>query len=222
VELLSEEEQAEALKAWVRRNGPFIVGAILLALAVNFGMSWWKGHGQREAELADGSYERVLDHFEAGKVDEALALIEALRSDHPKSPYVAAADLAATRVFVARNELDKAELRLKRVAGYITDPQLKPLVNQRLARVQSALGRHDEALATLGTTNQGAWEPAYAEARGDVLYAKGDHAGALREYEAARAALPPAAEDTSGVGQLIDLKINDLRAEDVRAEDVKP
>ena len=127
MELLSEEEQTEALKAWLRRNGPFIIGAIVLALAVNFGFRWWQGHGQREAELAGGSYQRVLDQFDAGKIDEALALIEALRGDHPKSPYVAAADLAATRVFVARNELDKAELRLKRVAGYMEDPQLKPL-----------------------------------------------------------------------------------------------
>lgn len=216
MELLSEEEQTEALKAWLRRNGPFIIGAIVLALAVNFGFRWWQGHGQREAELAGGSYQRVLDQFDAGKIDEALALIEALRGDHPKSPYVAAADLAATRVFVARNELDKAELRLKRVAGYMEDPQLKPLVNQRLARVQSALGRHDEALATLGTANQGAWEPAFAEARGDVLHAKGDHAGALREYEAARAALSPTTAQGTGIGEVLDLKINDLRAEGVK------
>jgi predicted negative regulator of RcsB-dependent stress response len=211
VDLLSEEEQTEALKAWLRKNGPFLVGAVVLALAANFGYRWWQGQGQREAELASGVYERVLETFDAGKVDEALAQIEALRSEHPKSPYVTAADLAATRVFVARNELDKAELRLKRVAASAGDPHLKPLVTQRLARVQSALGRHDEALATLGTANQGAWEPAFAEARGDVLFAKGDAAGALREYEAARAALPEG-DESAEMARLLDLKIADLRA----------
>lgn len=211
MDLLSEEEQAEALKAWLRKNGPLIVGAIVLAVALNLGMRWWKNQGQQQAGLAAGSYERVLETFDAGRIDDALAQVEALRGEYPKSPYVTAADLAAVRVFVARNELDKAELRLQRVLGYVADPQLKPLVIQRLARVQSALGRHDEALATLGTADQGAFQAAFAEARGDVLFAKGDIAGALREYEAARAALVEG--EASGVAQILDLKINDLRAE---------
>lgn len=212
MELLSEEEQAEALKAWLRKNGPMLVGAVVLALAVYFGMDWWRGHGQREAELASGSYQRVLETFDAGQVDDALAQIEALRTDHAKSPYVAAADLAASRVFVMRNELDKAELRLQRVLGYTTDAQMKPLITLRLARVQTALGRHNDALTTLGTANAGPWESGFAEVRGDVLFAKGDHVGALREYEAARAAMP-AEGDRSGASQLLELKINDLRAE---------
>jgi predicted negative regulator of RcsB-dependent stress response len=210
VELLSEEEQAEALKVWLRNNGPLLIGAVLLGLLVYFGMGWWQGHGQRKAEQAANAYQRVLDTFTAGQVDEALTQIEALRGEYPKSPYVASADLMATRVFVTRNELDKAELRLQRVQGYIADEQMKPLITQRLARVQAALGRYDDALMTLGTVSPGAWAPAFAEVRGDVLLAKGDHGGALREYEAARAALTGEEE---GVAELLDLKINDLRAE---------
>ncbi len=53
---------------------------------------------------------------------------------------------------------------------------------------------------------------AYLEVRGDVLFAKGDRAGALKAYEASRALLSPEAAGPDGVGQLLDLKISDLKA----------
>ena len=45
-----------------------------------------------------------------------------------------------------------------------------------------------------------------ADVRGDVLLAKGDHAGALREYQAARAGENNGRIDV----ELLDLKIRDL------------
>jgi hypothetical protein len=56
-------------------------------------------------------------------------------------------------------------------------------------------------------------EPAWLEARGDILFAKNDRAGALKAYEEA-AKLQPPGEDTDGEGgtvQLLKLKIADLK-----------
>ena len=211
MELLSEEEQWEALKAWIRKNGGFFVGVVLLGLAAVFGMRWWQGHNRNQSLEASAAYEKILETFDAGKTDQGLAQIEALRQEYPKSVYVTSADLAATRLFVARNELDKAELRLKRLQGYTTDEALKPLLTLRLARVQTGLGRYDEALATLGSGDHGVHTAAFAEARGDALAAKGDKAGALLEYEKARKALP-VVEAGTGVDVVLDLKINDLKS----------
>jgi len=214
VDLLSEEEQWENMRAWMRKNGAFLVGVVALSLLAVAGWRWWQGRVETSAVNANLAYEKILQSFDANQNDAALSQIEALRRDYPKSAYVTTADLAAVRVFVSRNELDKAEPRLKSVLDTTRDEQLKPIVRLRLARVQSALGRNDDALATLGTASQGAHEPAYAEARGDIRLAKGDKAGALREYEAARAALPAEGRGT-GVDVLLDLKINDLRSEGV-------
>ena len=52
----------------------------------------------------------------------------------------------------------------------------------RLARVQAAQGKYDDALATLKVETPGEFDTRLADARGDVLLAKGDRAGALREY----------------------------------------
>ncbi len=76
----------------------------------------------------------------------------------------------------------------------------------RLARVQIAQNHPDAALSTLGTADRGAYNGRFAEVRGDADFAKGDKAGALREYRAARLALGP----PDAANDLLDLKINDL------------
>ena len=66
-------------------------------------------------------------------------------------------------------------------------------------------GKPDDALKTLNAVDPGAFAARYAEVRGDVLLAKGDRDGALKEYRWRAAA----AADTLDTG-LLDLKINEL------------
>lgn len=209
MDLLSEEEQWERLKVWLRSNGPQVLIILALLLIGWFGWKWWQARNDQKALAAGATYEAILSTFDANKPAEALALIEQLRKDHPKSAYVPAADLIAARVFVATNELDKAAERLQRVADSAPDEKLRPIAKLRLARVQAAQGKYDQALTTLGTANLGLHEAARLEVRGDVLLGKGERAAALKEYEAARVAL--VAGGDTGVLELLDLKIADLR-----------
>jgi predicted negative regulator of RcsB-dependent stress response len=78
----------------------------------------------------------------------------------------------------------------------------------RLARVQLAENKPDDALATLNGKPAGAFEARFHEVRGDVLFAKGDKAGALKEYLAAMSGADARSVDT----QTLQLKINDLKA----------
>ena len=106
----------------------------------------------------------------------------------------------------ASNELDKAAAGLKSVMDNSKDAELRMVARLRLARVQSAQGKHDEALATLKVDDPGEFAPRIADTRGDVLLAKGDRDGALKEYLAARVG-----ENKGGVDfDLLDLKIRDL------------
>jgi len=218
VDLLSEEEQWERLKAWLRQNVPFILGLAALILLGYFALQWWKGRVDQSALQASADYERILASFDAGKTDEALKQIDTLRSEHPKSAYASAADLAAAKVFVLQNDLDKAVQRLERVMNESADESLRPIARLRLARVLLSQGQHDKALATLGTADMGSYQSAFLEARGDVLYAKGDKAGALKDYESALKLLPETQQGTAGVGELLELKINDLRPAAAAAE----
>lgn len=222
MDLLSEEETWEGLKRWVRTNALQVIVMVALVLAGWYGWKWWQTRTDTQALAANDLYDRALTSFDAQKNDEAVALIETLRTDHPKSAYVAAADLAAARVFVARNELDKAVQRLERVSKEAVDVELRPIANLRLARVYSAQAQYDKALAVLGTEDKGVYQSAYLETRGDVLLAKGDRAGALAAYVGSRKLVPAAEGGAGGVGELLDLKIADLQAPVASTQETKP
>ena len=212
MELLSEEEQWESLKRWLKTNGPSILVMVALALLAYFGWSWWQERQDQRAYAASDLYTKVLADFDADQLDSALAGVETLRSEYPKSVYVAAADLAAARVYVGMDKLDKAVPFLERLVNSADDKSLQTIARLRLARVQAAQEKYDQALTTLGTADMGSYQSAYLEARGDVLFAKGDRAGALKAYEEARKALAPESTGADGVGPLLDLKISDLKA----------
>jgi predicted negative regulator of RcsB-dependent stress response len=86
------------------------------------------------------------------------------------------------------------------------DDELKMVARLRLARVQAAQGKYDEALGTLKVENAGEFASRLADTRGDVLLAKGDRTGALKEYLAARSTENNGRLDF----ELLDLKIRDL------------
>src|SRR5690606_32383849 len=220
VELLSEEEQWDRMKAWVRTNGASVLLLTAVLLLGWFGWKWWQQRGNQQSLAAGAVYQSVLSTLDAGRRDEAFGLIETLRSEYPRSAYVAAADLVAANVLVENNELDKAVERLQRVATGAKDEYLRPIARLRLARVQTAQGLYDAALATLGTAGMGVHEAARLEVRGDVLYARGDREEALQEYQAALEQLPAVERQEGGVGELIDLKIADLSGPPLRGAPV--
>jgi predicted negative regulator of RcsB-dependent stress response len=86
------------------------------------------------------------------------------------------------------------------------DDELRMIARTRLARVQAAQGKYDDALATLKVDQPGQFASRLADVRGDVLLAKGDRPGALREYLAARSGASEGLVDT----EMLDLKIRDL------------
>jgi len=112
----------------------------------------------------------------------------------------------AARVHVEANELDKAAASLKSVMDKADDNEVRFVARLRLARVQSAQGKYDEALATLKVDDAGEFTRRLADVRGDVLLAKGDREGALREYQVARAGESNGTVDE----EMLDLKIRDL------------
>ena len=88
-----------------------------------------------------------------------------------------------------QDELDKAAARLQdRSWRALRDHALALIARLRLARVQVAQNKPDEALATLDAVDPGGFALRYHEVRGDAFAAKKDPPSALKEYRAARAA----------------------------------
>lgn len=208
----NEQEQWERVKQWLRENTLWVVAGVALGVGGLAGWNWWKERNERIAVEASVRYQQILEAFARGDRTRGSTLADELRRDYASSPYADQADLVIARTHVEASEFGKAIERLQRVMDGSRDAELRQVARLRLARVQVSQGNPDLALATLAAAKEpGAFEPRFAEVRGDALHAKGDRAGALREYRAARKA------DADGVldAELLDLKIADLVADGV-------
>jgi predicted negative regulator of RcsB-dependent stress response len=202
----SEAEQLEQAKSWLKSNAIWIIAGIAIGAGGLGGWRWYQERRDTQAEAASARYEELVDAFSRHDNVRGTTLLEELNREYAWTPYASLGTLIAARVQVEANELDKAAASLKSVMENAKDDEIKMVARLRLARVQSALGKHDEALATLKMDDPGEFAPRLAETRGDVLLAKGDRDGALREYLAARTTDNDGRIDID----LLDLKIRDL------------
>lgn len=215
MDLLSEGEQWEALKAWLRSYAPALIGGLVAGFAIYFGWQWYQRSQENARQEAAAAYAQIIDAYARGDHVAGHARLEELKRDHARSVYLKAAQLAAAKVYVERNEMDQAAAALKAVAEG-EEAEFAHIARLRLARVQIEQARYDDALATLDRQDVGAYAGEYAHVRGDALFRKGDIPGALREYRAARDELlrgqnlGAAAEAMA----LLDLKIRDLEESD--------
>jgi predicted negative regulator of RcsB-dependent stress response len=205
-EYLSEKEQWEAIKAWVRDNGLWIIAGIVVGAGALGGWRWYEDHVDAVGVQAGAKYTQVLEAFGRGDRTQAFVLLGELERDYASSPYVDQAKLMAARVYVDSGDLDKAIKELQAVMEHTKDTELALLTRLRLARVQIAQNKPDAALATVNGMKAGAFESRYHEVLGDAYYAKGDKANALKEYMKAKVGDFGGSSDS----QELDLKISDL------------
>jgi predicted negative regulator of RcsB-dependent stress response len=203
---LNEQEQWERVKEWVRANGLWVVAGVILGAGGLAGYRWFEARKVTQAETAAARYDELLDAVERKDNTRVLSLAEEISRDYGGTPYADFASLSAARAHVESNELDKAAASLTSAMQNTKDKEIELIARLRLARVQAAQSKFDEAMGTLTVTDMGEFAPRFADVRGDVLYAKGDKAAALKEYLAARSA-----EDNDTIDrEQLDLKIREL------------
>jgi predicted negative regulator of RcsB-dependent stress response len=206
---LNDKEQVELVKSWLRENGPWLVAGVVIGAAALWGYNAWQQRKESIAVQASGKYDEIVQALQRKDSARGVTLADELRRDFSSSPYVDQADLAVARAMVESDKLPQAAERLTRVMNESKDEELRLLARLRLARVQLEQGNADQAAGTLGGAEPGAFAPRFDEARGDILLAKGDKVGALREYAKARGTSIAGVIDTA----TLDLKIADLRAQ---------
>jgi len=212
-EYLSEREQWDQIKAWLRDNGLWIVAGVVVGALGLGGWHWYGDHVDSIGAEASTKYTQVIEAFGKGDRTQAFVLLGELERDYSSSPYVDQGKLMAARVYVDGGDLDKAAAELQAITDHSKDTDLALIARLRLARVQIAQKKPDAALATLNGVKPGAFEPRYHEVMGDAYYAKGDKAAALKEYLSAKVGDFGDSPDSQG----LDLKISDLSAESPHA-----
>jgi predicted negative regulator of RcsB-dependent stress response len=211
-EYLDEREQAEQLKQWFKENWLWMAAGVVLGLGGLYGWQGWNAHLDRKSQDAGRLFGEMLQALDQSDRARGTEIADEIFEKYGSTPYADQAHLVLARIHAENDELDQAASELGTVIEQSGDAELALVARLRLARVQSAQGNHDAALATLDAAAAPAIEAAVADLRGDVLVAKGDPAAALAAYRQALAASSPSSGDGLVDPALLQLKIDELSA----------
>ncbi|WP_421569606.1 YfgM family protein [Stenotrophomonas sp. PD6] len=196
-DLLDEHEQSERVRSWLRNNGVSIIAGVAIAIGGIAGWQWWQKEQGNDLTGANAQYQTVLKHLQDKKLDEAAKGVKALEGGKA-SIY---ADLASLQLAKAQVDAGKNEDALATLRAIKADPEFKPAIDQRIARLLIATGKTDEAIKQLGSAS----DSASLEIHGDALMAAGKRDEARGQYEKALKTLDVAAPQR----RLLETKVMD-------------
>ncbi|GAA60128.1 UPF0070 protein yfgM [Pseudoalteromonas sp. BSi20652] len=194
----TEEQQAEAIKRFFRENGISLTLGILVGLG---GLYGWKAYNQNQittAEKASDSYTALVES------DDVLSSADAFISENKDTNYATLAAFVAAKDAVEAKKLDVASEKLSWVVSNTPNTELKAIAITRLARVQIAQTKYDDALTTLNAPLPEAFNANVAELKGDIYTEQGNKDQARTAYQAAI--------DAGGLtsNPLLQIKLDDL------------
>jgi predicted negative regulator of RcsB-dependent stress response len=196
-DLLDEHEQSERVRSWLRNNGVSIIAGVAIAIGGIAGWQWWQKEQGNDLTGANVQYQTVLKHLQDKNLDAAAKGVKALEGGKA-SIY---ADLASLQLAKAQVDAGKNEDALATLRAIQPDPEFKPAIDQRIARLLIATGKTDEAIKQLGS----ATDSVSLEIHGDALMAAGKRDDARGQYEKALKTLDVAAPQR----RLLETKVMD-------------
>jgi len=184
-EFLTDEQQADRARSWVRENGVFIVAGIVLGLGGLFGWQQWKDYKLDVAGDASIVWQQMRSAIDGGRYNEVNETLEILEADYSTTPYLDQARLALARMHMDRNSPDEALEQLEELTRSGLDPQLRRVAVLRIAQILLFQSEYDAALAKLGAVDTSAFASLYHDLRGDIFFAQGRLEDAADEYKLA-------------------------------------
>ncbi|MEN5263961.1 tetratricopeptide repeat protein [Stenotrophomonas sp. TWI587] len=196
-DLLDEHEQSERVRSWLRKNGVSILAGVAIAIGGIWGWKEWQTRHSNSLAGANVQYQVVLKSLEDKDLEQAAKGVKALESGKANIY----ADLAALQLAKAQVDAGKNEDALATLRAIKADPEFKPVIEQRVARLLVATGKTEDAIKQLGT----ATDSTSLEIHGDALMAQGKRDAAREQYEKALKTLDVAAPQR----RLLETKLTD-------------
>lgn len=182
-EYLTDEEQAAAVKKFVKSYGLSIVLGVLIAIGVGFGWRYWQNYKASRAFIASDLYTTMQ-----AQPNNNTKLGKQLMDNYAATPYGALAALTLAKENVTKKDYAAAEKNLQWVIKNASAKSLQQIGRLRLARVLIELKKPQQALSTLNEVNDPAFTAMINDVRGDANVALKKVAIARTDYNKALAA----------------------------------
>jgi predicted negative regulator of RcsB-dependent stress response len=188
---LEEQEQIDALKAWWRQNGRFVVVVVVAAALAALGTAGWRYYRTQQNEQASQVFAELEKAARGNNLKQVRELSTQLADQYGRTTYAALGALVVAKAEFEAGDLKAAATRLEWAAEHARDDETRAIATLRLAGVRLDEKKFDEALKLLEQQPPEPFVSLYADLKGDVLAAQGKAADARNAYQHALEKLPP-------------------------------
>lgn len=180
-----EQEQLDALKAWWKENGNWLMLVLALALVAFGGVRGWKIWQAAQNGKASGMYMQVVSQINSKDPKRINDAVSALTDKYASTPYAPRAELLAAQANIDAKDDATATTQLQWVIDHAAEDGLQNVARLKLASLLLDQKKYDDALKLLETKHPKAYDGLYLDLKGDVLNAQGKTSEARTAYEEA-------------------------------------
>lgn len=182
---MTEEEQVEAIKAFLKKHHRYILMGFLCLCVAFVSYRYWQWHLEKAQIDASGTYEALMIATAQPDRPKIHAYADRLIQDHAGTVYADVARLLLAKCLLDEGSAKQAEIELSWLAQRAHTDVFKQLAKIRLARVLLESKQYEQALQAIDGLDASVYAPIALELQGDIYLRIGKTAQAKKAYEAA-------------------------------------
>lgn len=205
-EYLTEQEQIELLKNWIKQYSLVILAGVMMAIVAISGWRYWQQRQNKTLTHASAVYDEVLTMRAQNDTKATLIQAEKLFSHYPKTIYSQMAAFMLARDAIINHHYPEAEKHLQWVLDHSKVDAMRQIARIRLARLLIAEQKPQDAIKILKPTEDDNFNGLTDEVRGDAYLSMKNVAMARQSYQQALSELPNA----ESIRPLLQMKYDNL------------
>lgn len=205
-EYLTEQEQIEILKNWIKQYSLVILAGVLIAIIAISGWRYWQDRQNKILSHASMVYDEMLTARAQNDIKNTAIQADKLSSHYSKTVYGDMAALMSSREAVIEKNYPQAKRHLQWVLDHSKNASLREIARLRFARILLAEQNPLKALQVLKKIEDKHFNGFIHEVEGDAYLAQQNVTKARQSYHQALLELPNAQE----IRPLLQMKYDNL------------
>lgn len=203
---MTEQEQIQQLKNWLKQYGLTIIAGIALALIITSGWRWWQNYNTKIITHASAVYDEMLALRAQNNFTGTEVQAKKLLRNYAKTPYASIAALMLARDAAVKQNYSEALNQLNWVISHSKDKSMREVARLRIARILIADKKPQDAINSLTPVDDPEFIGLIDEIKGDAYVAMNNLSAARKSYESAIQELPNA----EVIRPILQMKLDNL------------
>lgn len=200
----TEEQQIDAIKRFLKKYGVFLIISAVIIIAGIGGWHYYQSVHKSSLEQASQTYSNLILKFQEKGINDERDEMQKFVTDNKNNTYGVLVSLLLAKEFVKQKEYKQAISQLIQLKSYNKYAPLDPVINLRLAKVQLAFGKFDDAIKTVGLITAPSFAVKANQIKGLIYLNKGD---TVKAYYAFKLAVD---KSRGNVDPILQMQLNDV------------